>query len=165
MVTAVQRNPTVAFVTRLLLLLCLLLAGVCAPAGAASARVVKVLPHYLDAQGRHALSPSLFDRDAYQAELRKHPEKRAAIRFDVFCKGSAGGDAPLSLFLEIRGSKSGAARPIVIEQAVKPGGWFGKWTTITLDGETFRQCGEVTAWRATLWSGNTLVSELKSFLW
>ncbi len=34
-------------------------------AGAASARIAKVLPQLLDLEGRHALSPSLYDRDAY----------------------------------------------------------------------------------------------------
>ncbi len=39
-------------------------------ATAAPAKVIKVLPHFLDQKGRHALSPSLYDRDAYQAHLR-----------------------------------------------------------------------------------------------
>ena len=53
------------------------------PAGAGTGRVVKVLPHFLDLKGRHALSPSLYDRDAYQAQLRQHPEQRSGIRYDV----------------------------------------------------------------------------------
>src|SRR5437899_2397501 len=36
-------------------------------ATAATGRIIKVLPHLLDLQGHHALSPSLYDRDAYQA--------------------------------------------------------------------------------------------------
>lgn len=40
-----------------------------------SGRVIKVLPLFLDTNGVDAISPSLFDRDAYQAELRKHPSR------------------------------------------------------------------------------------------
>ena len=50
---------------------------------AADGKVIKVLPHLLDQAGRHSLSPSLFERDAYQAELRKHPEKVSGLRYDV----------------------------------------------------------------------------------
>jgi len=39
---------------------------------AASGRVVKVLPLLLDLKGRDAVSPSLYDRDAYQVYLRQH---------------------------------------------------------------------------------------------
>ena len=39
-----------------------------------SGRILKVLPHLLDGKGHHTLSPSLLERDAYQAELRLHPE-------------------------------------------------------------------------------------------
>ena len=42
-----------------------------------------MLPHYLDKEGRHTLSPSLYERDAYQAILRQNPEKRGGMRFDV----------------------------------------------------------------------------------
>ena len=45
-------------------------------AGASTGRVFKVLPHFLDTNGVHTLSPSLYERDAYQAHLRQHPEKR-----------------------------------------------------------------------------------------
>ena len=60
------------------------------------ARVVKVLPHFLDLQGRHTLSPSLFERDAYQALLRKNPGQRSAVRFDVQCKGIPADTSALS---------------------------------------------------------------------
>ena len=59
------------------LLLGLLPAG--RAAEAATGRVLKVLPFYLDAQGRDALSPSLFDRDAYQAQLRAGTNAIAGI--------------------------------------------------------------------------------------
>ncbi len=62
-----------------------------AAAGATNAvtgRVIKTLPLFLDLQGHDALSPSLFDRDAYQAYLRQHTNEISAIRFDVLWKAS-----------------------------------------------------------------------------
>ena len=49
----------------------LLLLGVISTTDAARpGKISKVLPHWLDLQGRHTLSPSLLERDAYQAKLR-----------------------------------------------------------------------------------------------
>ena len=50
----------------------LLVFGV-ANAAHAEAKISKVLPHWLDKKGRHTLSPSLFERDAYQAQLPRQP--------------------------------------------------------------------------------------------
>ena len=44
-------------------------------ADAVTGKIVKVLPFFLDQQGRDAVSPSLFDRDAYQAFLREHTNR------------------------------------------------------------------------------------------
>ena len=38
--------------------------------GPVKGRIVKTLPLLLDLKGQTALSPSLYDRDAYQAHLR-----------------------------------------------------------------------------------------------
>src|ERR1039457_4935033 len=70
---------------------------------AKSGRVVKVLPLFLDLQGHDAKSPSLFDRDAYQAFLRQHTNEISAIRFDVLWKASNLKDAKLKLRAELRG--------------------------------------------------------------
>ncbi|RME89825.1 MAG: hypothetical protein D6766_14185, partial [Verrucomicrobia bacterium] len=56
--------------------LVLLAAGCAGPSGG---RIAKVLPHWLDREGRHALAPSLFERDAYQHHLRTHPEERGGL--------------------------------------------------------------------------------------
>jgi hypothetical protein len=32
-------------------------------------------------------------------------------------------------------------------------------------GEDFKQLGEISAWRVTLWDGAQLLAERKSFLW
>lgn len=132
-------------------------------AQAGSGKVLKVLPHFLDRDGKAALSPSLFERDAYQAHLRKHPEEISALRFDV--NWSAGGKpANLRLRVEARGGKA-AAQPKVIEATVKPG-WTGStWSAVTLDKAAYEQLGTVVAWRVTLWDGETMLAEQKSFLW
>jgi hypothetical protein len=144
--------------------LCCLLAAPLA-AAAASGRIIKVLPHFLDAKGRHALSPSLYDRDAYQAYLRVHPKLRSGMRFDVQWK-ARGLAAPLKLRVELIGTARGdlPAR-LVLEYDVKAGGWFSHWTSLPLTGEEYRKLGNLTGWRATLWQGDRLLGEQKSFLW
>ena len=131
-------------------------------ARAESARILKVLPHYLDQKGRHALRPSLYERDAYQAHLRKHPELCKALRFDVEWKGS-GVSAPV-LRVEIRGNLKGQPQQTVLEGKASKG-WLSNWSALTLEGEAFHNLGELTAWRATLWSEGRQVAEQKSFLW
>src|SRR5437867_11725609 len=102
---------------------CWLVAAVSAHAG--TGRVMKVLPHFLDLKGRHALSPSLYDRDAYQAYLREHPEQRSAIRFDVQWKLKSAAYSPLKLRLELRGiAKAALPKEFLLEQSVDSGGWF-----------------------------------------
>jgi hypothetical protein len=129
---------------------------------AESARILKVLPHYLDQKGRHALQPSLYERDAYQAHLKKHPELCKALRFDVEWKASGVKDPVLRM--EARGNLKGQPRQAVAEgKGTK--GWLSHWSSVTLEGEAFRNLGELTAWRATLWSGGRQVAEQKSFLW
>ena len=142
------------------LLLAIILGFACA-GGAAPARIMKVLPHLLDRDGRYSLSPSLYERDAYQALLRKSPEKCAGIRFDVRWKAQAGNRVKLRI--DIRGSTT--AEPLVLEQIVRRNHWYDRWTSLTLANESYQKVGEVIAWRATLWEGDKLLAERKSFLW
>ena len=60
---------------------------VCAAASAATGKVIKVLPQFLDLKGRHSLSPSLYDRDAYQAQLRDTKTNISGMRFAVQWNG------------------------------------------------------------------------------
>ena len=78
---------------------------------AVSGRVIKVLPLYLDASGRTSVSPSLFERDAYQAQLRSHPTQRSGIEFAVNWKASGPKDMALTLRLEMRGGQPGQSPP------------------------------------------------------
>ena len=143
-----------------------LLFVLCAAASAETGRVIKVLPQFLDLQGRHALSPSLYDRDAYQAFLRVHTNDVSGMRFAVQWKASNAGTSPLKLRVEIKGATHGEMPPTVtLEQDVKPGGWFSHWAYIPLTGSDFQKIGEVVAWRVTLWDGDKMLSEQKSFLW
>src|SRR2546423_2524757 len=87
------------------LLLCFVTAEDCACA--ATGRVIKVLPHFVDDQGRHTLAPSLYERDAYQAFLREHPDKRSGMRFDVQWKKKGPVWEDLKLRVEGRGLARG----------------------------------------------------------
>jgi hypothetical protein len=150
------------------LLLSLLLLGSLSAAFAAdtvAGRVVKVLPLFLDVRGHEALSPSLYDRDAYQAYLRRHTDQRSAIRFDVLWKSANTGEAGLKLRVELRGlGQNGMPHQATLEQPVTPH-FFRHWNSLTLGGEAYKDFGELVAWRVTLWSGEQCLGEQKSFLW
>jgi hypothetical protein len=133
--------------------------------GTVTGRVVKVLPLLLDSRGRDAVSPSLYDRDAYQVYLRQHTNEISAIRFAVWWKASNARDAKLKLRVELRGvAAGGLPRQTTLEQTVTPG-YFRRWTSLTLDGRDYKNFGELVAWRATLWSDDQLLATQKSFLW
>ena len=147
-------------------LMCWLAVAAVLPAAAESGQVMKVLPHFLDTNGLHTLSPSLYERDAYQAYLRLNPEKRTGIRFDVQWKAKGPAFEPRTLRLELRGiAKGSLPRELTLEQGVTSAGWFGRWTSFLLTGDKYRDFGEVTAWRVTLREGDQLLGEQKSFLW
>ena len=133
---------------------------------AATGKVVKVLPHFLDLEGRHSLSPSLYDRDAYQAELRKNPAKRSGVRFDVLWRGrSEIKNQTATLRVELRGTAKGdLPTKTQLETPVKIDS-FGHWVKLTLAGQAYQDFGEITAWRVTLWVGDEMIGEQKSFLW
>ena len=144
-------------------LLCFVLAQPMGRLLAADGKILKVLPHYLDGHGRHASSPSLFDRDAYQAFLRRHPEKRSALQLDVQWKAGAVPAGKLKLRAEIRGRHS--ATPTEIEAPVTARRRGNQWTALKLEGEPYRTLGEPVAWRVQLWDGDQIVAEQRSFLW
>ena len=147
-----------------IIFLILLVAG-SVSAIAATGSIAKVLPQLLDSNGRHSLSPSLFDRDAYQAQLRQHPEKCFGVRFDVLWRGRSATNETAVLKLELRGTAKGnLPSQHTLEKPVRITG-TGHWAEFKLDGENYKTFGEVTAWRVSLWSGDQLLGEQKSFLW
>jgi hypothetical protein len=152
---------------RRLLVIWLLLGSLSATfaSDAPSGRVVKVLPLLLDLKGRDAVSPSLYDRDAYQVYLRQHTNEISAIRFDVLWKAANATNAKLKLRVELRGTgSSNLLCQTTLEQPVTPG-FFRRWTPLTLSGADYNHFGKLIAWRVTLWSDDQLLGEQKSFLW
>ena len=140
--------------------------GLGSTAGAEEGRVLKVLPHFLDQKGRASLSPSLYDRDAYQAQFRIHPEKRAGLRFDIQWKAKVPRTTELKLRVEMRCVANGELpKQGSLEKTVRQTGRFSHWTSITLEEKVYREYGDVTAWRVTLWRGERMLGEEKSFLW
>ena len=129
-------------------------------ANAQSEKIIKVLPHFLDLKGRASISPSLYDRDAYQAELRANSTNRSGLRFDVQWKASY--NPALVLRIEARGDRS--REPKIFEQPVKHSN-FSQWSSVNLTGEAYTNLGELISWRALLVNGTNIVAEQKSFLW
>ena len=135
-------------------------------AQAAAGRVIKVLPQFLDLEGRSSLSPSLYERDAYQAFLRQHTNQISAGQFHIQWKAAGKPTTPLKLRVEVRGATRGdLPKQVVLEKSVERGGWFSHWTGIPLSRNDYKDLGEVTAWRVTLWEDTQLVGEQQSFLW
>lgn len=149
------------FIPALLLLLAM------APlANAADARVCKVLPQFLDDKGRESLTPSLYDRDAYQAFLRLNPAKRSAMRFMVQWKAHVTQTNQFKLRVEMRGVAEGQTpREATLELPLPVHHGFSRWDSLVLGGDAYKAFGDVTAWRVTLWKGDQQIDEQKSFLW
>jgi len=126
-------------------------------------KVVKVLPHFLDHDGRAALSPSLYDRDAYQAQLRTKPAQRSGLRFDVQWRAPQPG--PYELRVELRGAISNRVTTAALQRPLDKGGRFSRWSELELSGDRYQQFGDMTAWRVSLWKGEELLAERRSFLW
>jgi hypothetical protein len=133
-----------------------------AAANAQSERIIKVLPHFLDAKGRASISPSLFDRDAYQVQLRGNPTNRSGLRFDVQWKATY--YPALVLRIEAKGAHGREPKPITLDQPVKRSN-FSQWTSVSLTGEAYKNFGELISWRALLLNGTNVIAEQKSFLW
>ena len=139
----------------------LLLLGVISTTDAARpGKISKVLPHWLDLQGRHTLSPSLLERDAYQAKLRADRTLCSGIRFDVKWAKNTSGTVKLQLELRV----TDKAKPVVLEQAIKPSR-RGGWDAVTLGGDAFKAIGKIIAWRVRLLDGDIELAERRSFLW
>lgn len=141
---------------------------------AADAKVRKVLPSLVDLEGRASLHPSLYERDAYQAYLRKNPELVGGMRFDIHWSAPVEKAQPLELRLELRGATlrtnnvpAGVTQTnaVTLTNTVTPARFGSRWTRIALSPETLRQVGSVTAWKATLIRGGSELAHTQSFLW
>lgn len=171
--TLAKRRPPAPPTMRLGLglgLAMLLLVGMASPSSRAASerppvRLLKVLPHYLDREGRHTINPSLFDRDAYQFELRRDPSLRSGMRFDVLWRARPGKPMALDLKIELRGSKAPEQAPVILTARAFARGGFSQWTRVPLVGADYEALGELLAWRVTLWDRDRLLAEQTSFLW
>jgi hypothetical protein len=135
-------------------------------ASAATGRVIKVLPQFLDLKGRNSLTPSLYERDQYQAMLLRSTNLCSGMRFQVQWKAKGEEATPLKLQLELRGVAHGDfPKQLVLEKPVPIRGRFSHWAQFDLLGEAYKDFGQVTAWRVTLWEGTRQIGEQKSFLW
>ncbi len=132
---------------------------------AGSARIIKVLPHYLDLKGRHSLSPSLYERDAYQAELRSNMDKVSGIRFDINWSSKGVESENLKIRVEVKGSDTPAGEAVVVELTSPKKKLMGNWAGLVFEGDSFKKVGKVIAWRATIWDGEEQVARKQSFLW
>jgi hypothetical protein len=137
-----------------------------APAGwAGEGSVVKVLPQLLDLHGRHALSPSLYERDAYQFHLRKEAKLRGGARLAVQWKAKNVDWNKLRLRAEIRCLLEDNLHTVVKEEPVVKNGHFSSWSEFRIEGADYKTLGEIVAWRVTLFEGDHQLGQLESFLW
>ena len=163
--SAMRRLPLIFFLPVLFLLASLGVLRADSTSPAPKGRIIKVLPLYLNTNNVVALSPSLFDRDAYQYYLLQHSNDISGMRFDVQWKARHAVGLQLKVRLELRGIGAGSLpTEKVMEQTVTPK-IFHHWTSLTLSGADYKNFGALAAWRATLWNGGQLLGEQKSFLW
>ena len=127
--------------------------------------VLKVLPQLLDEHGRAALSPSLYERDAYQFHLRREPKLRGGARLAVEWKASHVDWARLKLRAEIRCLLGDNLQTRTMEQPAVKKGFFRYWSEFRIEGKDYKNFGEIVAWRVTLLEGDRPLGQLESFLW
>jgi hypothetical protein len=125
----------------------------------------QVLPQFVDKNGRHTLSPSLYERDAYQVYLRKHPKERMGLRLAVQWKADEAARGAINMRAELRGALGNNLHTLTLEEPVKKSGWLGNWSEVRITGEQFQQFGELVAWRVTLLDGERPIAQQESFLW
>ena len=72
---------------------------------------------------------------------------------------------PLKLRLEMRGTKAAETTTVTLETQVRHLAGFNKWTALTVKGDDYARLGDLNSWRVSLWDGDKLLAEQKSFLW
>jgi hypothetical protein len=150
------------FMARFILLVLVWSASV---ASAGQGKVCKVLPQYLDKKGQTSLSPSLYERDAYQFFLRKHPLLRTGLRLAIEWKAKDVDWEKVKLRAEIRGMRNDTLHTFILEVPARKKGYFSTWSNVEMTAEQFQKLGELVAWRVTLWDGDHQLGKQESFLW
>ncbi len=132
---------------------------------AGSVKIFKVLPHYLDKDGHNTLSPSLFERDRYQALLRLDQTKCLTIRFDVQWRNTLKNFDDLSITVEMRGPKTNSPTISFSEKISSRKSIWSHWTKIRIPEESFRELEGLEAWRVLIKDGDEVLKEERSFMW
>ena len=151
---------------RLLVFIVAVCFGLGSAAESSHAKAIKVFRFLVDADGLHARSSSLLDRDAYQAYLREHPAKVNGLRFIIQWKRRSESPAQPAIRVEVRhgnGNTIGEfakTAPVKVRKTRR-----SQWHQITISGEEYVRLGKVIAWRVSLWDGETMLAQAESFLW
>ncbi len=145
--------------------LVLFLGVACQSGTAAEPRILKVLPHLMDPQSRISVYPGLFERDGYQRRLREGKIPVSGVRFDVQWEAGEHNRENLKIVIWARTAKSDAFHPLVLEADTRGNRRLGGWSSVILNGEKYREAGQILAWRVVLLDGNEEIAEQKSFLW
>jgi len=132
---------------------------------AKEASIVKVLPHLLDLRGRASLAPGLFQRDAYQGQLRKDPKQVSGMRFNIQwrAKGVPIKELVLKVWLKTAGRNPND--PLELTVPIRGNRRWGRWSAVPYDGKLFTDNGQVLAWKVELRRGETPLATQTSFLW
>jgi hypothetical protein len=72
----------------------------------------------------------------------------------------------LTLRVEVRGGGAQGKIPsqTTFEKKVNASP-YSHWTSLSLTGGEYKKLGDLTAWRVSVWDGEQLLGEQKSFLW
>lgn len=127
--------------------------------------VLKVLSQLVDEHGRHALSPSLYERDAYQFHLRRVPKLRGGARLVVQWKAKNADWTKLTLRAEMRCLLGDNLHSVTMEEPAVKNGHYSSWSEFRIEGADYKNFGQVVAWRVTLLEGDKQLGQLESFLW
>ena len=132
----------------------------------ASTEILKVLPHWLDRQGRHTVSPSLFERDAYQLHLKEHREEVSTIRFDVNWRLKERGLQGCTLHLEARFGSEEGIQTLEQKTLIETGKRRKKgWSGLRIPEASFDVQSNLIAWRVRVMRGDEVLATRTSFLW
>lgn len=132
---------------------------------AEEASIVKVLPHLLDLRGRASLAPGLFQRDAYQGQLRKDPNQVSGMRFNIQWRAKGVPTKELVLKVWLKTSGRSPNDPLELTAPVDGNRRWGRWSAVPYDGKLFTDHGQVLAWKVELRRGETPLATQTSFLW
>ena len=132
---------------------------------AGEGRVVKVLSQLLDQKGRQTLSPSLYERDAYQFDLRRNLKLQGGARLAVQWKASKVDWTHLTLRAEMRCLLGDNLHTVTMEKPAVKSGHFSSWSEFRIEGADFKNFGHIVAWRVTLLENGHPLGQLESFLW